>query len=155
MRTARAIVAEALKLRAAAGIKVRQPLLELRIKNHELIRQEAILELIKEEVNVKKIEFGSELRLDTKITPELKEEGMIREIVRNLQEMRKDLGLKPKEKIRAQFSGSKEIEVILEKWKKFISIETGISEFLVGGKKIFKAEREIDLDGMQLWIGIS
>ncbi len=32
----------------------------------------------------------NEVELDTKITPELREEGIIREIIRNIQEMRKE-----------------------------------------------------------------
>ena len=44
-----------------------------------------------------KIEKESEL--DLKITDELKDEGMVREMVRFLQGMRKDLELKPVDKI--------------------------------------------------------
>ena len=155
MEMVRLVVAEALKLRAQAGIKVRQPLQEFRIKNLELRNKQELLELIKDEVNVKKITFGGELKLDTKITPELKEEGMIREFIRNIQEMRRDTGRKPSQKISCQIMGSQELERIIGRWTKFIKKETNTIELKVGGKRIFKVEREVEFDGQTLWIGIS
>ena len=95
MEAVREIVAEALKLRAAAGIKVRQPLAKLQITNDKLRRQAELLDLIKDEVNVKEIVFGDETDLDTEMTPELREGGFIREFIRNIQEKRRELGLSP------------------------------------------------------------
>ncbi|PIR71631.1 MAG: isoleucine--tRNA ligase, partial [Candidatus Nealsonbacteria bacterium CG10_big_fil_rev_8_21_14_0_10_37_25] len=89
MERVREIVSLTLAARAKAKIKIRQPLAGLQIANYELRNEPGLLELIKEEVNVKKIIFGRSLKLETKITPELKEEGMIREVIRNIQEMRK------------------------------------------------------------------
>ena len=152
MTGVRSIVAEALKQRSGAGIKVRQPLASLTITHKRL--QKDLLELIKEEVNVKQVVFGGGLALDTVITSELKEEGMMREIIRNIQEMRKDLGLHPKNRIRAHFSGTKEIDAILERWKKFVMDEAGAVEVLVGGKKTYTAERDLKIDDAQLWAGI-
>lgn len=155
MEIVRDVVAEALKLRAQAGIKVRQPLQELRIKNLELRNQSGLLELIKDEVNVKKITFGKELKLDIKITPELKEEGWVREFIRNIQEMRRDAGRKPGQKISCQIMGSQKLEQIMERWTKFIKKETNTTEFKVGGKRVFKIEREVEFGEENLWIGIS
>lgn len=170
MEDVRKIVSEALKLRADAGVKVRQPLARLEIKNKESrIKIKALLDLIKDEVNVKEITFGGELKLDTEITAELKEEGIVREVIRNIQEMRKDLGLHPKDKIRVQFStrtvgtelffrgkpeSLSDFDSILGKWRKAIIHEAGVKEFVIGGKKQFRVERELEFDGRELWIGI-
>ncbi len=60
------------------------------------------------------------MKLDTKITSELKEQGMIREIIRQIQEMRKRAGLKPQNKIIVKYSGpdkeslEKNRDIILE-----------------------------------------
>ncbi len=97
MNQIREIVALALAQRAEAGIKVRQPLKELRIKNYELRKEEELLDLIKEEVNVKEITFGKEIKLDTEITKELEKEGEYRELVRNVNKIRKEMGLTPKD----------------------------------------------------------
>ncbi len=155
MERVRLAIAEALRARAAAGIKVRQPLRELRITNHELRGKPDLAELIRDEVNVKTVVFGKEFGLDTAITPELKEEGMVRELVRNIQELRRDLGLSPRDRIACQIQGDRALEEIFSRWEKKISAEVSADGFRVGGKKVFRAEREIALDGKTLWVGIS
>ncbi len=99
MEEARRIVSLALEKRIAAGIKVRQPLRELKIKNLKLKINEDYLVLIRDEVNVKKIEFDDELdeevKLNTEITEELKREGNVRELIRFVQELRKGKRLTP------------------------------------------------------------
>src|SRR4030042_7178287 len=76
MAEARRVASLALELRGKEGIKVRQPLSELRIKNSELRDKKELLGILADEINVKKIIFDSkisgEIVLDTKITPELK-----------------------------------------------------------------------------------
>ncbi len=96
MEKIREIITEALAQRAEAGIKVRQPLRELRIMNYELRGKKDFLGLIKEEVNVKEITFGKEIKLDTNITEELRKEGSDREQIRNVSLLRKECGLTPK-----------------------------------------------------------
>ncbi len=85
----RTIVSEALKLRSASGIKVRQPLKQLTINNSAL---KDFHELITDELNVKKIVVGKTIALDTKITPELREEGIARDVIRAIQDLRKQAG---------------------------------------------------------------
>ncbi|MDD2655035.1 MAG: class I tRNA ligase family protein, partial [Candidatus Omnitrophica bacterium] len=121
MEKAREIVALALAERAKAGIKVRQPLQKLEIT--EKINKDLLI-LIKDEINVKEIAPGKALKLDIEITPELKEEGMVREIIRQIQDMRKKAGLTPKDKILVEHSGTAELNGILAKNKAFILKET-------------------------------
>jgi len=90
----RDIVTLALAKRAESGIKVRQPLSELVIKDK---LEKALLELIKDEVNVKKVTVGRQVKLNTKITEELEREGEYREMVRNVSKIRKEMGLTPKD----------------------------------------------------------
>ncbi|MFH1423873.1 MAG: class I tRNA ligase family protein [Candidatus Nealsonbacteria bacterium] len=125
MEEVRKVVASALSERAKAGIKVRQPLqkLTLRRGSGQKISKD-LLELIKEEINVKEIVFGKELKLDTEITPELKEEGTIRDVIRQIQEMRKKAGLKPQDKISVRYAAPAGLAEILEKNKKTILTET-------------------------------
>ncbi len=104
MDLARKIVEQAHAIRKKEGIKVRQPLKELRIKNLELRIREDILEIIKDELNIKEIDMGRGkgdllLHLDTNITPELKAEGEARDIVRKIQEERKKIGTSLSEKV--------------------------------------------------------
>ena len=51
-----------------------------------------------EEINVKQVAIGNAgLALDTILTPELREEGQVREIIRSIQQYRKEQGMKPGE----------------------------------------------------------
>ena len=111
MSMVREMVSKALEIRAAAGIKVRQPLFSLKIKNLKFKVGKEFLDLAKGEVNVKNIVFDpkikNEIELDLKITPELKEEGAFRDLVRQIQDMRKKAGLSPKDKIVLGLYGDK------------------------------------------------
>jgi len=153
MDAVRRIVSEALKLRADAGIKVRQRLAKLQITNAQL--QKELLKLIKDEVNVKEISFGREMSLDTVLTQELREEGIVRELVRNVQEMRRDMGLKPKDVIRCQFVGDAAIENAVIRLQKQLQKDVNAKAIVIGGKKVFRAEREIEMDWKNVWVGIS
>lgn len=103
MTKVREIVTLALAERADQGIKVRQPLSELKIKSQDLKKEKKLQELIKEEVNVKNISFNDfltkEVELNTEITEELKKEGEHREMVRNISKIRKAMGLTPEDKV--------------------------------------------------------
>ena len=155
MSSARELTALALAERAKAGIKVRQPLAKLEVPKEQFQKiSKDLLELVKDELNVKEVRPGDVLRLDTSLTQELREEGWMRELVRNTQEMRRDLGLRHVHKIRLQVIADIEMSGVLGRWKEWLIREAGAKEFLLGGKKIFRAERELSLDGHELWVGI-
>ena len=154
MEKAREIVRLALAERAKARIKVRQPLAELQIK--EKIDKE-LAEIIKEEVNVKKISSGKRFKLDIRITPALKEEGRVREVIRQIQELRKKAGLEPKDKIIVQYFGNPELNDVLKRHKKAILDGTKAEDFILKRKlkKAFLAESEIRIDHWNLWLSIT
>jgi isoleucyl-tRNA synthetase len=146
MEKAREIVKLALAERAKVRIKIRQPLKKLTIKESSLKRFPELLELIKEEVNVKKVSFGKSFKLDTKITPELKEEGILREIVRQIQQKRKEEGLKPRQKIIVFFEGEREIISVLEKYKERILKVGKIKKVIFREPQKFDFEIKIKVD---------
>ena len=98
MAETRRIVSLALEARSNANIKVRQSLNELRFKIKDLGKE--YLEIIKDEINIKNISNKDidGVELDTNLTPELEEEGRVRDAIRAVQEWRKEKGLKPGEK---------------------------------------------------------
>jgi len=96
MEQVREIVSLTLAKRMEAGIKVRQPLRKLTIK---IKLDKSLLKLIKDEVNVKEVVAGRQLELDTKITEELKKEGETRELIRAVNNIRKEMGLTPRDKV--------------------------------------------------------
>jgi len=150
MRQVRNIVTLALAERAELKIKVRQPLSELRIMNQELRSDEELLDLIKQEVNVKNISFDKKLKkaveLDTKITEELKKEGEHREMIRNVNKIRKEMGLTPKDIVIIDST----FDVIdVEQFKK----EVGAKEFSV--EKQISGGREIKINNQKYQIKIT
>lgn len=103
MAYARLITEKAHALRKEQAVAVRQPLAKLTVISPEEKLDEAILEIIKGELNVKAIvwEKGSELKLafDTKITPVLKEEAKTRELIRKIQVERRNMSVDLAEKV--------------------------------------------------------
>ncbi len=93
----------ALEARQRAGVKVRQPLASLTLADVTLAGKDDLLAILADEVNVKEVLFGSgfegEVLLDTEITPLLKCEGDVRELVRAVQELRKRAVLAPDDPI--------------------------------------------------------
>ncbi len=104
MQYVRKIVEMGHARRKESGIKVRQPLGEFKIQNSKFKIEEELVQLIKEELNVKNVTITSGegevlIAFDTTITPELKAEGEARDIVRSIQEERKKMGMKVDEKV--------------------------------------------------------
>jgi len=94
MESVREIVRVGLLERQKVGIKVRQPLKTLTITQKI---SSAYVSIIEDELNIKEVIFGDTVVLDSTITPELKKEGDARELLRSLQEARKQKGLEPKD----------------------------------------------------------
>lgn len=119
METVRKIVTLGLEARQKAGIKVRQPLNKLEVKNSDLRKE--LVELIKDELNVKEVtenpSIENEVLLDVNITPELKQEGDYRELTRALQDMRKKLGLTPSDVISLTFETNDISKKLIQKFE--------------------------------------
>ncbi len=95
MEKVRSVCTEGNALRKKVGIAVKQPLASFSMPHTGLEKYYA---LIQDELNVKSIVVG-DFALDTEITPELKKEGEYRELVRAVQDMRKEKGLSPSDTI--------------------------------------------------------
>ncbi|HUO56519.1 MAG TPA: isoleucine--tRNA ligase [Candidatus Paceibacterota bacterium] len=123
MAQARKIVSLALEARDKANIKVRQPLPMLRLPPGGLVdfpELGELLTIISEELNVKATEIVKGLapdtvELDTTITPELKEEGFVRDFLRAVQGERKNAGLNPQDRITLKIDAPKEVQLIMDK----------------------------------------
>ena len=103
MSRTRQIITDALALRMQKSdteeqIKIRQPLSKLIYDGDKL--DDFYEQIIADEVNVKQVKNGKDLKLDKTLTPELKEEGRAREIIRAVQAARKHAGLRQDDQIK-------------------------------------------------------
>ncbi|MEK7653471.1 MAG: class I tRNA ligase family protein [Patescibacteria group bacterium] len=115
MEEVRKIVELGLAKRAEAGIKIRQPLATLKIPNSKFQipnNQEEFISLIKDELNIKEIIFSKEIEeieLDLNLTEELKVEGVLRELARSINDLRKKQGLTVGDKVKIHWHSDGEL----------------------------------------------
>ena len=92
----RDIVEKGHSLRKSLNIPVRQPLNSITVYAKEEC-DSGLVRLIEDELNVKKVIWKKkselEVEFDTKITPDLEEEAKTRELIRKIQQKRKDMGI--------------------------------------------------------------
>ena len=82
--------------------------------------------------------------LDTRLTPELIEEGVVREIISKVQTMRKDSGFEVTDHIRLGASGDETTIAILKKNAAEIAAVTLVDEFLSEAEENGKAWKIAD-----------
>ena len=116
MAEVRGYVNEALALRAKNGVKIRQPLASVKVPQNA--KSFDFAPILMEELNVKNVEFGVEgVEFDFELTPELRAEGLMREIIRHIQAARKKAGLNVDDRIELNFTS--ENTEVLDAFKKF------------------------------------
>jgi len=145
MKEARNIVSLGLEFRQSMKVKVRQPLAEVKIKSQTLAGQEIYHQLITDELNVKKISFdtnlGEDIWLDGEITEELINEGIARELIRQIQEKRKQLGLNPSDKISLAIETEESSQKILSEFAEQIKLGTTSQE--IKYEKVLEGEEVV------------
>jgi isoleucyl-tRNA synthetase len=167
MQFVRDIISEGLKLRARTQIKVRQPLNSLKVESQKLKVDEKFIEIIKEELNIKEIvsenfEFdesaknmgeinGVKLMLDTEIDENLKMEGQARELIRAIQQMRKEADYQLDDRIKVSYDGLSEV---FTKFGDLIAKETLADEVLSKKLPDFDLEKNIEIDDSKVMLQI-
>ncbi len=123
MDEVRDYVNQGLSLRAKAGLKVRQPLASMTVPR--LGEHVDFKSIVQDEVNVKEVKAGSAVEIDENLTPELKREGMMREVVRHVQATRKATGLQVDDRVELVLhTADKELARALEEHRDTIMAET-------------------------------
>jgi isoleucyl-tRNA synthetase len=166
MATTRKIIEMGLSLRAENGIKVRQPLSDLAIDG--VVLEDDFLRLIKEEVNVKNIlvqdfkednlqwkkDKNFKVGLNTFINSDLKLEGEMRGLIREVQQARKEAGFEVSDRIKLLFQGG---EKIFDAYRDLIAREVlaeKISNFAGESSVELDIEKEIKIGNETIKIGL-
>ncbi|MEK7606746.1 MAG: isoleucine--tRNA ligase [Patescibacteria group bacterium] len=170
MEQARKVVELAHAIRSEAGIKVRQPLAELEVVGAAF--EKDILQIIASEVNVKrahavedmkpqegwaeKTDSGIAVRLSTEISEELKREGTAREIVRHINDLRKEAGLTIQDRVDVLLSSTSAfLRETIEQGRASIAMAVLAQALeLVDAPQEVEWSHEAQVDGETLWMGI-
>ena len=160
MAEVRRLASIGLARRAEEKIKVRQPLARfmVREKSPALGDNEGLLAILKSEVNVKDIVFDPKLdrdaELDVAITPALREEGLLREAVRMVQELRQKAGLRPKDRIAVMLDVPVELKNAVRAHEPELKKTVGADDVGYERGGVFTAEEETKFEGAEAWVGI-
>ena len=157
-------IEQGLAQRAMAKLKVRQPLASAKLYLTAMPVESEVdyfKQIVGEELNVKSVTFditteGNKLtELDLEITPELRAEGTMREVVRNIQQARKEAGLEVDDRISLWLNTSNpdlqkvlnntDLTDVIAQETLSISLNKGDAEGFVADVKVDDAELTITL----------
>ncbi len=149
MDAARRLVSLGLEARDEVQIKVRQPLATLTVKDLSINLSD--MSLVKDEVNIKNIvedkSIEYEITLDTHLTKELKDEGLMRDFIRQVQVLRKAEGLTPDDLVNL-IVDTQTGKVLIERYQKEIQTKVLAKEIVfkkTEGEKIVLAEHTFEV----------
>jgi isoleucyl-tRNA synthetase len=113
----------------------------------ELVGEDLLIETTKSEKYISSAENDVTVVLDIELTPELIEEGFVRELISKIQNLRKESGFEVQNHIEIYYSDNKKIGEIIEKNKEQIADET-LADLIQEGK----GENELDINGEKVMI---
>ena len=124
------------------------------VAGYELAADDVILEEHPSEGFEVASEGGYTVAISTVITPQLADEGLARELVRRIQDMRRDAGFELADRITAWYSGDAEVARVMKAQAAYIQGETLSTALLEGAPPAGAQRAEHDLDGVKVTIGL-
>ncbi len=159
MENAKKVVEAGLSARATAGIKIRQPLSS--VTYYGLKLDDQLENIIAEEINVKEIKHSTEksdkkAELDLNISEELKSEGLARDLIRNIQALRKKSGFDVENRIKLSYStDSGLLRSTMASFGDMIAKEVLADKIEEVSKDDAEGSEDFSLDGEKIWIGLN
>jgi isoleucyl-tRNA synthetase len=174
MNLIRKIVEAGLAARDAVGIKIRQPLPYFSISNlffneiygsndqgFEQVKKEIepFMGLVKDELNILEIRFGAD-ELGTELTEELKLDGVRRELVRSINNLRKNAGLTIADRVAIFWSigeadfAAPMAKQVFEKFGEEIKKDTLADSIEHKHDQEAPQTKEVKINGETVWLGI-
>ena len=169
MTTVRKICEIGHSLRAQAQIRVRQPLTQLSVVSCQLPQD--LTDLIKDELNVEQViivkdlpkgddwkiseEFDIKACLNIRITPELKQQGLVRELTRHINALRKKAKLTKNDYVNVYYkTKSKELEKVLAKYQERLKKQTVSKSILNKLPAKTLAKVQVMVDGKEIILAL-
>jgi isoleucyl-tRNA synthetase len=103
-----------------------------------------------------KEEDGRFAAIDPTVTPELRREGMARELVSQLQRLRRDLGFSVSDRLRLRIDAPEDARAAITEYNDWVANEILAREITFGALQVGQqAGHEVDLDGSHVRIAIT
>ena len=118
----------------------------------ELTKEDLLIEMTQMEGYVSQNDHGIAVVMDTNLTPELLEEGFVREIISKIQTMRKEAGFEVMDKINIYVDKNDKVIEILQRNKEEITSEVLANEVIFG--KINGYCKEWNINGENVELGV-
>lgn len=115
-----------------------------------LLQEDLLIETAQMEGYYSETDNGVTVVLDTNLTPELVEEGFVREIISKIQTMRKEAGFEVMDKIRVYVKDNQVIKGIVEKHGNLIASEVLAEELITDRTEGFEKEWNINTERVTL-----
>ena len=116
----------------------------------ELTKDDLLIEMVQQEGYVSENDATMTVVLDTTLTPELIEEGFVREIVSKVQTMRKEAGFEVMDRIKVFANGNDKIADVLSKNAEIIKKEVLADEIITGSNDGYTKEWNINGENVTL-----
>jgi len=97
-------------------------------------------------------EGGVVVALDTHVTPELKQEGQAREVVRRVQDLRKTAGFEISDHIVLTYQAEGDMQTTIERWAAYIKAET-LADEMHAGEPLGTTDED-EVDGVKVKLGV-
>lgn len=117
-----------------------------------LAEEDLLIEVAQTEGYVTETNGDISVVIDTKLTPELLEEGFVRELISKIQTMRKEAGFEVMDKIRVSAKDNDKIIALLTKFEKEILSEVMAGEFVAGSVSGYTKEWSINGENVTLGV---
>lgn len=135
-------------IRKTKNVPLRQPLQSFSVSNP---LGSEYKEILMDELNVKEIKDGKDVEFDLDISPVLKEEGIYREFIRSVQDIRKEAGLKPSDSIVLRINSESKGREMIEKYKSDLVKTVGANDIRFEENE----GKEIKIDELTFIVSIS
>ena len=128
--------------------------LKLHVDGEEIVLLESdlLIDMAQMEGYVSENDNDITVVLDTNLTPELIEEGFVREIISKIQTMRKEAGFEVMDKIRVSLADNQVIEGIFRVHEKQIKAEVLAEEVVYNEVKGYTKDWKINAEGVKLGV---
>jgi isoleucyl-tRNA synthetase len=152
MAAARRFVEQGLAARDAARVKVRQPLRSITLPGEAL--PDEIASIVADELNVKQVKFGgADVVLDIEIDDELRLEGLARELVRQVNDLRKKAGLNVEDRIELRWEAGGNLARAVDAHRSWLAREVLATSIEPGRAEGYDGA-DVKIEGEAAWIGL-